>query len=176
MTDARGPNSFARLHSGAPARLHYVPNAVGSDAIIRRGATTEVWDFGTTACTAAPPLEVARVAIVTTAGLIGPEGGTWTLGQGYVVHPDERRDFRLAHASANFDRAGFAADINVIYPIDRLHEMAAEGQIGSVASQHISFMGAQPDHVLETLRLDTGPAAAKILRDDGVDVVVLTPV
>jgi D-proline reductase (dithiol) PrdB len=150
--------------------------AVGSDAIIRRGATTDVWDFGTTACAAAPPLDQARVAIVTTAGLIGPEGGTWTSGQGYVVHPDQRRDFQLAHASANFDRSGFAADINVVYPIDRLHEMAADGRIGSVASQHISFMGAQPDHVLETLRLDTGPAAAQILRDDGVDAVVLTPV
>jgi D-proline reductase (dithiol) PrdB len=149
---------------------------VGSDAIIRRGATTEVWDFGTTACATAPPLEQARVAIVTTAGLIGPEGGTWTYGQGYVVHSDESRNFQLAHASANFDRSGFAADINVVYPIDRLHEMAGEGRIGSVASQHISFMGAQPDHVLETLRLDTGPAAAQILRHDGVDVVLLTPV
>ena len=149
---------------------------MGSDAIIRRGATTETWDFGTTACAIAPPLELARVAIVTTAGLIGPEGGTWTLGQGYVVHPDERRDFRLAHASSNFDRSGFAADINVVYPIDRLHDLAARGRIGSVAAQHISFMGAQPDHVLETLRLDTGPAAAQILRDDGVDVVLLTPV
>jgi D-proline reductase (dithiol) PrdB len=149
---------------------------VGSDAIIRRNAATDVWDFGTTACAIAPPVERARVAIVTTAGLTAPGGGTWTLGQGFVVHPDQRRDFALAHASANFDRSGVAADINVVYPIDRLHEMAAAGHIGSVASQHISFMGAQPDHVLETLRLDTGPAAARILLDDGVDVVVLTPV
>jgi D-proline reductase (dithiol) PrdB len=159
------------------ANLVRLPSdAVGSDAIIRQGAATETWDFGTTACAIAPPIEGARVAIVTTAGLIGSEGGTWTLGQGYVVHPDERRDVRLAHASSNFDRSGFAADINVVYPIDRLHELAAEGRIESVAAQHISFMGAQPDHVLETLRLDTGPAAAKILRDDGVDVVLLTPV
>jgi D-proline reductase (dithiol) PrdB len=149
---------------------------VGTDAILRGNAATDVWDFGTTACATAPSLEQARVAIVTTAGLTGPDGGTWTVGQGFVVHPDGRRDFQLAHASANFDRSGFAADINVVYPIDRLHEMEAEGHIGSVASQHISFMGAQPDHVLETLRLDTGPAAAKVLLDDGVDVVVLTPV
>jgi D-proline reductase (dithiol) PrdB len=93
-----------------------------------------------------------------------------------VVHPDERRDLRLAHASSNFDRSGFVADLNVVYPIDRLHEMAADGRIGSVASRHLSFMGAQPDHVLETLRLDTGPAAAQLLREDGVDVVLLTPV
>ena len=54
--------------------------------------------------------------------------------------------------------------------------MATEGRIGSVAKTHISFMGAQPDHTLETIRLDTGPAAAKILLEDEVDVVLLTPV
>ena len=37
-------------------------------------------------------------------------------------------------------------------------------------------MGAQLDHTLTTIRLDTGPAAARLLRDDGVDVVLLTPV
>ena len=58
----------------------------------------------------------------------------------------------------------------------RLVEMAAEGVIGSVADVHISFTGAQIDHTLETIRLDTGPASARILSDDGVDVVILTPV
>ncbi len=61
-------------------------------------------------------------------------------------------------------------------PLDRLDEMAAEGKIGSVANTHISFMGAQPDHTLETIRLETGPAAAKVLLEDEVNVVLLTPV
>ena len=145
------------------------------DAIIRKGATTESFDFGSTPCAIAPSLSQARVAIVTTAGL-RPDGGTWRDGQGYVVLPAAERRLTLAHASSNFDRTGFATDLNVVYPADRLDEMAAAGRIGSVASQHLSFMGAQPDHVLETLRLDTGPAAAKLLRDDGVNVVFLTPV
>lgn len=80
----------------------------------------------------------------------------------------------LAHFSPNFDRTGFALDLNVVYPIDRLHELAERGVIGSVASTHLSFMGAQLDHTLATIRLDTGPAAAQLLRDDGVDVVLLT--
>jgi Glycine/sarcosine/betaine reductase selenoprotein B (GRDB). len=67
-------------------------------------------------------------------------------------------------------------DKNVVFPIDRLHELAEEGIIGSVADTHISFMGAQPDHTLETIRLDSGPAAAKLLADDEVDLVLLTPV
>lgn len=86
------------------------------------------------------------------------------------------RNLTLAHFSPNFDRSGFALDLNVVYPIDRLNELAARKVIGSVAAQHISFMGAQLDHTLSTMRLDTGPAAARILREDGVDVVLLTPV
>ena len=83
---------------------------------------------------------------------------------------------QLSHFSPNFDRSGFAADINVVYPVDRLEEMAAAGEIGSVADQHISFMGAQFDSTFSTMLLDSGPAAAKVLKDDGVDVVLLTPI
>jgi D-proline reductase (dithiol) PrdB len=66
-------------------------------------------------------------------------------------------------------------DLNVVYPIDRLQELAARGVIGGVAPRHISFAGNQPDDVA-TIRLDSGPAAAAALRLDGVDVVILTPV
>jgi D-proline reductase (dithiol) PrdB len=149
---------------------------VASDAVIRTNATTEAFDFGTTPAAVAPPLAQARVAIVTTAGFHGPGGGVWSEGQGFVAFASGDRNLTLAHASSNFDRAGLAADLNVVYPADRLEEMAAEGVIGSVAAQHLSFMGAQPDHVLETLRLDSGPRAAQLLRADGVDVALLTPV
>ena len=135
-----------------------------------------MFDFGNTPCTRAPRLANARVAIVTTAGLRDDGIGAWHDGQGFVAIDDAVRDLVLAHVSPNFDRAGVAADLNVVYPVDRLHELAAAGVIGSVAAQHLSFMGAQPDHTLTTLRLDTGPAAARILLDDGVDVVLLTPV
>jgi D-proline reductase (dithiol) PrdB len=148
---------------------------MSTDAKIRKGATTESFDFGATAHATAPPLTEARVAIVTTAGL-RLDGGLWRESQGFVALSSAERNLTLAHASSNFDRTGFATDLNVVYPADRLDEMAAAGSIGSVASQHLSFMGAQPDHNLETLRLDTGPAAAKLLRDDGVNVVLLTPV
>ena len=37
--------------------------------------------------------------------------------------------------------------------------VALGGAIGSVASRHLAFMGAQPDHNLTTLRLDTEPRA-----------------
>ena len=81
----------------------------------------------------------------------------------------------MGHWSPNFDHTGFQLDLNVVYPIDRLEELAAQGVIGDVAPRHFAFAGNQPETVSE-LRLDTGPACAKELLADAVDVVVLTPV
>ena len=123
------------------------------------------------------PLHESRVAIVTTAGLRVENDADWNAGdQGFTLIPHDAENLTLAHYSPNFDRVGWILDKNVVFPSDRLHEMAEEGIIGSVANTHISFMGAQPDHTLETIRLDSGPAAAKLLADDEVDLVLLTPV
>ena len=85
------------------------------------------------------------------------------------------RNIVMGHWSPNFDHTGFQLDLNVVYPIDRLEELAAQGVIGDVAPRHFAFAGNQPETVSE-LRLDTGPACAKELLADAVDVVVLTPV
>ena len=153
-----------------------VGGVMSSDAVVRKGVdAVDVFDFGTTATTPAGPIADARVAIVTTAGLRRDGVATWSQGQGFVLDADERR-LTLAHASPNFGRTGLALDLDVVYPIDRLDELAQRGVIGAVAPRHLSFTGAQVDHTLTTLRLDTGPAAAELLKADGVDVVLLTPV
>jgi D-proline reductase (dithiol) PrdB len=122
------------------------------------------------------PLSELRVAIVTTAALRGSDQAKWTGGdQSFRLLPATSEGLILGHISPNFDRSGFVTDPNVVFPIDRLHEMAKEGSIGSVASKHVAFLGAQ-DETMTTIRLDSGPAAAKVLREDGVDVVLLTPV
>ena len=54
--------------------------------------------------------------------------------------------------------------------------MAADGAIGSVGPRHLSFAGNQEPGTLSTIVLDAGPAAAAMLREDGVDVALLTPV
>ncbi len=135
-------------------------------------------EFTSTPATEAPPLTEARVAIVTTAGLRSAgDVQLWQPTDGsFTVLPGADRDVQLSHFSPNFDRTGFAADINVVYPVDRLEEMAAAGEVGSVANQHISFMGAQFDATFSTILLDSGPAAAQVLLDDNVDVVLLTPI
>jgi hypothetical protein len=61
-----------------------------------------------------------------------------------------------------------------VFPLDRLDELASGGTIGAVASQHLSYAGNQFD--LAGIRLDSGPAGGRWLREQGVDVVLLTPV
>jgi D-proline reductase (dithiol) PrdB len=130
--------------------------------------------FDTVACTPAPPLSEATVAIVTTAAL-AHAGEPWVdQDSGFRVFDRDDEDLIVGHNSVNFDRAGFITDRNVVYPIDRLAELARDGVIGAVARRHVAFIGSTFD--LTTMRVDTGPAAAMLLRDDGVDVVLLTPV
>ena len=74
--------------------------------------------------------------------------------------------------TVNFD-SGFAADINVVFPIDRLEELAEDAVIGDVADNHYAFAGNQSVTVSE-IRLDSGPHCAREMLDEGVDVVLLT--
>jgi len=133
-------------------------------------------EFSNPAFAAAPPLAEATVAIVTSAALHQASDDRFSAGDtSYRMIDRGARDLVLGHWSPNFDRSGFTADVNVVFPIDRLEELAADGVIGGVAPRHVSFAGNQPDDVA-TLRMDSGPAAAAELRADGVDVVLLTPV
>jgi len=148
-----------------------------SDAQLRAGVDgVPVPVFETTAFTTPPPLDRATVAIVTTAALHTAHQQGWRpKEQSFRVLDADDRDLRLGHWSPNFDRVGLTADLNVVYPLDRLTEMAADEMIGAVAPRHLSFLGAQDD-TMTTIRLDTGPAAARLLKQDGADVVLLTPV
>ena len=122
------------------------------------------------------PLSEAKVAIVTSAAIHTADDDRFSQGDtSYRFVAREARDLVLGHWSPNFDRSGFTLDLNVVFPIDRLEELAEQGAIGSVAERHVSFAGNQPDDVA-TIRMDSGPAAAAALKADGVDVVLLAPV
>ena len=121
------------------------------------------------------PLSECTVAIVTSASLHHRDqpdfgGGDTT----YRVLDASRNDLQLGHWSPNFDASGYAVDTNVVFPIDRLRELADSGRIGRVADHHLSYAGNQFE--LSAIRLDSGPAGAKWLREQGVDVAILTPV
>ncbi len=139
-------------------------------------ATLPAPEFAHPSFVVPPPLASATVAIVTSAALhTSDDSGFAGADTSYRFIDRDRRDLILGHWSPNFDRAAITMDLNVVYPIDRLEELAARGVIGAVAPRHVSFAGNQPDDVA-TIRLDSGPAAAAALRADGVDVVLLTPV
>ncbi len=131
--------------------------------------------FEHTAFTTPPPLAQATVAIVTTASLHHPDQEDFAANDaGFRVLDGARRDYVLGHWSPNFDTIGFAADFNLVFPLDRLDELAAAGTIGAVSSHHLSYAGNQFD--LSAIRYDTGPAGAVWLKNRGIDVVLLTPV
>lgn len=148
----------------------------GDQAMRAHSATLPAPVFDDPAWVTPRPLRESTVAIVTSAALYaaGDEAFSATATD-YRSIDSDRRDLVLGHWSPNFDRAAVALDLNVVYPIDRLEELAASGVIGAVAPRHVSFAGNQPDDV-STIRLDSGPRAAAELRADGVDVVILTPV
>ncbi len=129
---------------------------------------TEPWVSG-------PPLERRRVAIVSTAGLQRRGERPFAAeAADYRIIPGEASagDIVMSHVSLGFDRTGFQQDLNVVFPIDRLKELAAEGRIGSVADFHYSVMGATSPDEME-------PAAHRLsalFKADAVDTVLLVPV
>jgi len=124
----------------------------------------------------AKPLAACRVGIVTTAGLHGRGDRPFGPGdQSYRVIPSDTptADILQSHTSIGFDRVPFMRDINISFPIDRLRELAARGEVGALAPNGYSFMGALRD--VGRLDVDTGPTVGRLLRDEGVDAVLITP-
>ena len=122
------------------------------------------------------PLEKAKVALVTTAGLHRRSDRPFTPGdQSYRVISSDTpaREILQSHNSIGFDRTAIFRDLNVTFPRDRLRELVELGIIGSRTSNDYSFMGAQtnPKKTLE----ETGPAVARLLLDEGAGAVLLTP-
>ena len=122
----------------------------------------------------AKPANERRVALVSTAGLRHPRDRPFTdYASDYrILAAAERHAIIQDHLDASHDRTGYIQDLNTIFPLDRLDEMAADGEIGSVASYHYSFMGATSGEAVEA----AARRLANILKADAVDTVLLCPV
>ena len=124
----------------------------------------------------ARPLAASRLAIVTTAGVHRRSDRAFGPGdQSYRVIPSDTptADIVQSHTSIGFDRVPTMQDLNISFPIDRLRELVARGELAALAPTHYSFMGAQRD----TVRIDaeTGPEVGRRLRDEGVELALITP-
>jgi len=121
------------------------------------------------------PLAKRRIALISTAGLHRRGDRPFRPGDGsYRVIPGDTAggDLVMSHISVNFDRTGFQQDLNVVFPIDRLRELVADGEVGSMASVHYSFMGAFPPAAAEP----HAQHLAGLLKADRVDAALLVPV
>ena len=126
----------------------------------------------------AKPLRECRVSLLTSGGVSHCAMPAW--------NPDARNDFRLdvvdsSAASHDFqvhdayyDVASAREDVNCVFPLERLRELAREGAIGAVAPHHYSgFMGRiyKRSHVTDV----AAPALADALARDAVDLFLLVP-
>jgi D-proline reductase (dithiol) PrdB len=122
-----------------------------------------------------PPLSERKIAILSSAALY-PRGGNPILYNSgdYLEIPAAlpNSEILMSHVSINYDRTGWQRDINVVYPIDRMRELAEEGVIGEVADVNFTVLGAtEPTKMLESVE----SIAARVKRDR-IDSILLSPV
>lgn len=127
-----------------------------------------------------PPRAVDRwrVALLTAGGVHRPDQTPFDMDD-----PDGDPTFRLVPPASDgltithdyYDHGAADEDVNCVFPIDRLHELAGDGTIGAVAPRHVSCMGHIRGRHLETFVGETAPRIARTLVEDGVDVVVASP-
>ena len=122
------------------------------------------------------PLADSRIALVTSSAIHHCDDPAFRpMEHGFRTIPADVdfADLAQSHVSANFDRAGFQLDPNVVFPLERLRELGEQGVIGSVANRHYSFVGAQAElNHLESAGLEMG----RLMKDEGVDAALLVPV
>jgi D-proline reductase (dithiol) PrdB len=126
----------------------------------------------------AKPLRECRVSLLTSGGVSHCAMPAW--------NPDARNDFRLdaiasESAGADFrvhdsyyDVRSAREDVNCVFPLERLRELAQDGLIDEVAPHHYSgFMGRiyKRSHVTEV----AAPALADALSRERVDLFLLVP-
>ena len=118
-------------------------------------------------------LEEATVCLVTTAAVrhkddtpFNVEGdATFRAIQGNPSAADLRYD------DAHYDHACVDKDLNCVFPIDRLSELARDGRIGGLTERHFSLGFSQ---ALRDLRENTIPALVREVDQVRPDAVLLT--
>ena len=118
-------------------------------------------------------LEDAIVCLVSTAGVREKKDHPFQVegDSTYRVISGEANGADLTFDDSHYDHACADQDINCIFPIDRLRELAAEKRIGGLTERHFS-LGFSP--ALRELRERTIPILAREVDRARPDVVLLT--
>ena len=124
------------------------------------------------------PLAESKLALVSTAGIhlksqepfdVHSEYGDWS----YRQIPADSPATDILISDTHYDHSDADQDINCLFPISHALTLAKDGFIGSVATNHYGFMGYVPNP--NDLIAKTAPEVANLLKEDGVDIVFLTP-
>lgn len=90
------------------------------------------------------PLAESKVVLISSGGIFqkdqipfNPEKNDLTFRE-IPVNTDVS-DLRISHD--NYDHRDADEDVNCVFPLERLRELAAEGFIGGLAEFHLTFMG-----------------------------------
>ena len=121
-------------------------------------------------------LKKSVVALVSNAGVHLKEGEPFDLegDTSLRVLPGEVTGDQLMVTHAHYDHADADQDINCVFPIDRLREMAVDGIIGSIAPRFWSgFMGRIYNRT--KLMQESAPLFIEKLREDAIDILVTAP-
>lgn len=133
----------------------------------------------------AKPLAQCRVALLSTAGISQRADAPFDMEyerqnptRGDSSWRRLRADSTPATILANhlhIDTSYIARDLNVALPLDRLRELAAVGEIGSVAPSHYSIMGYQGGDS-SALEQRSAPEIAAAMKSEEVDLAIFVPV
>jgi hypothetical protein len=118
-------------------------------------------------------LEESSICLVTTAAVRHKQDKPFNIegDASFRVIRSESTGADLTYDDAHFDHACADNDINCIFPIDRLTELAREQRIGGLTEQHFSMGFSQ---ALRELRETTIPALVRELDKVRPDAVLLT--
>ena len=123
------------------------------------------------------PLNQSRVALLTTGGIyvegqepydLDVQGGDYSFRE--IPRDTPIGDLRVKHRG--YDIAGPEADMNCVFPLERLLEMESEGMIGELAPTGYSFMGLINN--IPGLTEETAPEVARRLKQEGVKAALIT--
>jgi len=128
----------------------------------------------------AKPLDQARLAVVTTAGIHHQQQQPFNMNDS-DGDPSYRElngetlfnDFQITHDY--YDHSDARKDPNIVFPLERLRELVNEGVLGGLAQTHYAFMGHIDGQHISTLVETTAREVAHKLKKDQVDLVLLTP-
>jgi hypothetical protein len=117
-------------------------------------------------------LKDCRVALVSTSGAYA--AGTPPYAENdltFHLIPDSTETNQLHFVPGHFDTSKAALDPNILFPLDRLHDLVSAGELGKMAENHVA-MGLTTE--LRKLKEEVSWDIAKSVCQERPDVVVLT--